>query len=389
MTLLRSGCDTESAIVARLPARQALDVKFAFAGTTPCYKVVATMNGRIVSGYLSPGDLEDAGQFDRERQAGTDTSGEIKVITTRLTEVRQRVASIPHGGPEVKAALDAMERNEPSRALTLLDSVVHSRPDPNVLALAGVAAWRNDEPTLALDYWRRSLDMRPDPDVRSLLDAVQRETAGDRSTGKMIGLRVLLRYDPEIVSAELARGMVLALDTEIERIAAQLGCEARERLVAVVQSRQAYLASTGAAEWSGGRYDGRVRVALLEESAVGPRTRRLFAHELAHACLANLGQWPAWLQEGLAQRLSGDHLEATAQKRVQALLAAKRYTKLEDLGRGFSSLNPQTAEASYMLALYAVDLLLESHRDVGIRNILANPSLFTQFTTELNAKLGL
>jgi len=46
------------------------------------------------------------------------------------------------------------------------------------------------------------------------------------------------------------------------------------------------------------------------EAAPTRATRQVFAHELVHACLANIGSWPAWLHEGLAQKLSGEPVSA-------------------------------------------------------------------------------
>jgi hypothetical protein len=161
------------------------------------------------------------------------------------------------------------------------------------------------------------------------------------------------------------------------------------RLVAIVQSREAYLASTGSAEWSGGRYDGRIRVALVEDAFVGPRTRRVFAHELVHACLANLGQWPPWLHEGLAQKLSGDRLSPAARARLNAMIEARKFPKLESLGRNLAALSAGDVQSTYALALLAVERLLEMHGAMGLRNILANPHLLAQWTAGLDRDLGL
>jgi hypothetical protein len=285
--------------------------------------------------------------------------------------------------------VEAIDANEPARALELLQPMLRSRADPDVLALAGVAAWRNDEPRAALDYWNRSLTMRPDGRLEQLCRTVEREASGDRSSGRAYGLRVLLRYEPDTVPPELARSMVLALDSEVERISMQLGCSTRERLVAVVQSRQAYLASTGAAEWSGGRYDGRIRIALIDEGVVGPRTRRVFAHEVVHACLANLGRWPPWLHEGLAQLLSGDRLTDAERTSIRHKARSGAFPKLDALGRDLGSMNAEAARETYALALEAASFLMERYSGIGIRNVLSNPSLLQQITGELNQRLGL
>jgi hypothetical protein len=101
------------------------------------------------------------------------------------------------------------------------------------------------------------------------------------------------------VTADQARTLVPILDSEFTRVSEALGCRSEERLTAIVQTPEAYRQSTGAAERSGGQFDGRIRVALLEKTP-GDLTRQTFAHEIVHACLAQTGEWPAWLHEGLA-----------------------------------------------------------------------------------------
>ena len=383
---LRAGCDRESETVAVLEAGQTVRVRFAYAGED-CYKVAVETSGRTTTGYLGSRDLAGLERFDEERRAAVEPSGSVKAGSAEAAEVRARAARESPGMAEVRAALDALDGNEPSRALAVLQPVLKSRADPGLLALAGVAAWKNDEPGSALEYWKQSLALRPDPEIDRLCKTVERETAGDRSIGRAIGIRVMLRYEPDKVSAELARTMVLAIDSEMDRISGVLGCTVRERLVAVVQSRDAYLATTGAAEWSGGRYDGRIRVALIDDDAVGPRTRRVFAHELVHACLAQLGAWPAWLQEGLAQKLSGDRLPPETSGRLRS--AAGRLPRLEDLGKDLAAAGSEVARDRYALALLAADRLMDDYGGMGLRNILANRNLFDQITGELNRKLGL
>lgn len=349
------------------------------AGAT-CYKVTATVAGRTLAGYVEQRDLTGLEQFDRERQAGAAVS--ISQIENRVTR------QVPAGSP-LAGAVAALNNNEPARAMSMLEPLARSSGNPQVLSLAGFAAWRNDDPAAALDYWKRSLELHPDPGLQRMYEQVRRENSADRSSGRIVGMRVLLRYEPQTVSLETARAMTDALDTEFSRISAQLGCPFSERLVAVVQSRDAYFESSGAAEWSGGQYDGRIRIALVDEGGVGPRTRRIFAHELVHACLANIGRFPPWLHEGLAQRLSGDQLSPATRAKLQELIAARALPKLEQLGQGLRGESTERARAIYALALYAADLLSTRYASAGLPNLLRNPSQLAQATAEIDRQLGL
>lgn len=383
-TVLRTGCAGDAEQVALLQGGQTAEVKFALAGADgPCYKVAVQVDGRTVAGYVRKPDLADADEFEHSRRQG----GAIRapVAAANLLALERRATLAAGTSVELRTAIQAINANEPARASAILEPLARNSRDRNVLAMAGVAAWRNDDPAAALSYWKRALDLHPDAELERLYAKVGRESVADRSSARLLGLRVLLRYEPNVVDEETARRMLLTLDEELSRISTQLGCAVPERLVAIVQQREAYLRASGAEEWSAGQYDGRIRVALMDERGVGPHTRRAFAHELTHACLANIGRFPTWLHEGIAQRMSGDRLTAEARRNLTEAISARRLPKLEALAAHGAG-KPRDI---YDLALLATDLLLEKHGEMGIRNILANPSLLEQITTELDRELGL
>src|SRR5262249_44344370 len=156
------------------------------------------------------------------------------------------------------------------------------------------------------------------------------------------------------------------------------------RIVTIVQSREAYHAGQPA-EWAGGHYDGRIHIPIAPAKNIDPQTKRVFAHEIVHACLANIGSWPAWLHEGLAQRLSGDRVQPPQREVLKVLARAGQLPKLEALGNGWARLNATQASVAYTLALAAIELFSEGQ--LGARNLLNNPDLLAQVTPDLDRKL--
>ena len=182
--------------------------------------------------------------------------------------------------------------------------------------------------------------------------------------------------------------MVTVLDDEFIRISNQLGCRAEERIVAIVQSRESYMKSTNAAEWSGGLYDGRIHIPL-DGQEFGPQTRRTFAHETVHACLANIGRLPAWLHEGLAQKLSGETLSIAARQELQDKIRAGVLPRLEKMSQNWSHLSAEHARLAYNLSLAAAETLLDNYSSYGLRNVVRNPELLQQVTAGIDKTLGL
>jgi hypothetical protein len=147
--------------------------------------------------------------------------------------------------------------------------------------------------------------------------------------------------------------------------------------------------TTGAAEWSGGQFDGRIRVPVFDRGGLDAQTRQVLAHETAHACLAMLGDWPSWLHEGIAQRLSGETLSPGARRTIEQLVQEKKLPRLEKLGSGWGGLSADQATIAYALALRAVEIFEQEMSAIGYRNLMKNPERLPQITAELDKRLGL
>lgn len=399
---LRDGCESDAPVVASLQAGAPLTIRYALSGeSTPCYKVAATADGKMIEGYLSANAMEGLDDFEQGRReaAWLDTPQIIKSIRSSLPSMGAS-SNASAAGASPKSTLETaqrvadeagqlIERSQPTEALALLEPEIRKRKDPMLLALAGVAAWRSDDSRGALEYLRGSLDLQPNPDVQALYRRVERETKGDQSTDKIYGIRVVLRYENTSVPADTARQMVTALDDEFSRISGQLGCFAEDRIVAIVQSRDAYRKTTDAAEWSGGQYDGRIRVPVFDGQGMDARMQRVLAHEITHACLAMLGNWPAWFQEGLAQKLSGDVLSPLWRQKLAEMARQHRLPRLTNLGQDWSRLDTEHATAAYALSLAAVELFYENYSGYGVANLVRNPQKLAQITADLDQRLGL
>ena len=390
-TPLRSACDADAENVANLPAGTPVEIRFRLADGSDCVKIAATINGKLVSGYVPAAALTGLDRFEQERSSAASTDV-VQALTPVETETKQAV--VRTGDPMLARAADLIESNHPAQALEILEPAIKRyRNNPSVLLLAGLASYRADQLRAALDYWKQSLDLAPNESLARLYEKVRREAENDHSRDKLYGLRVGLRYEGTNLPAETARAMVSLLDQEFIRISGQLGCSADERIIAIVQTREAYLRTTGAAEWSGGQYDGRIHIALLEGDQAGPQTRRAAAHELVHACLTNLASgsapWPAWLQEGLAQKLSGDTLSSALREQLTRMAQEHRIPRLENLRQNWSRLSGDNARVAYALALAAADALIENYSAYGIRNVVNNPQSLQQITEQLDKKLGL
>jgi len=390
-TPLRSGCSPDARVLASLPSGTPVTIRYSIAGETePCYKVSIQADGKTLEGSLRARALDGIEDFDQARRQAVWMDTPLIVNTIRASAALPSLRATT-GSTSIVAqkAADLITSSRPQSALELLRPELKAHRDPGLLALAGIAAWRSDDSPAALEFWRASLDIAPSPEVEKLYRQVERESKNDQSKERLYGLRVMLRYDSAVVPTETARQMTTVLDQAFIRISQQLGCNAEERVIAIVQSKDAYRKTTDSAEWSGGQFDGKIRVPVFDPKVLDPTMLRSLAHETAHACLTMLGTWPAWLHEGIAQKLSGDSLDPAQMKKISGLVQQGKIPRLSNLKQDWSRLDAEHAAAAYALSLAAVELLWQESGENGVRNLLRNPDRLPQVTAELDHKLGL
>jgi hypothetical protein len=384
---LRDGCEASDLVVAKVPAGSPVEIRFAMSGAAEtCYKVSVTVAGKTLNGYLAGSALAGLETFEQGLRSAP--AMEVsKQMDSQIASMQTAAVSGPPNHPLVRAS-NLLKDKQPKQALELVEQAMRvTGRDRQYLLLAGIAAYQSDEVKKALDYFKEAQDFQQEPIIATWIAKIQNELKNDRSGEKLYGNRFLLRYEGGVLDADVARTMVTLLEDEFSRISLQLGCRTDDRIVTIVQSRDNYRKTVNV-EWSGGSYDGKIRVPVLETKSVAPQTRTTFAHETVHACLANMGTFPAWLHEGLAQKLSGEPLHPNLKVAVRAALKQKQLPKLTAMGHGFGSMDAQSAALAYGYSRVAADLFVERYQSYGIQNILRSPERLPQIEAELDKLLA-
>ncbi len=380
---LRSGCDAGDSFVTQLPAGSPIDIRFAMSGAgSTCYKVTSQVDGKPVSGYLPASAIAGLESFEQSRR----TAPSLDVSQ----DMQKQAAAAVNGPPDhpLVRASEALRDKQPQKALDIVEQAMKvTGRDRQYLVIAGIAAYHADDAKKSLAYLKEAQQLQQDAMVASWIERLEREVKGDRSGERLYGSRFLLRYEGGGLDADLARSMVTILDDEYSRLSLQLGCRTEDRIVTIVQSPEAYRATTAATEWSGGQYDGKIRIPVASSRSIPADTRRTFAHEVVHACLSNLGQWPAWLQEGFAQKFSGESVTPARRALLRAAFHGKP-PRLADLGASFSTLGRQSAEIAYSYSLLAAETLVTKYQAYGIINLLRAPERLPQVENDLDKILA-
>jgi hypothetical protein len=389
-TPLRSGCGGSDAVVAVLKAGTPVRVGFSLAGSaSPCFQVTASVEGKDVGGYLPGSSLSGAEDFERARREAPAVMGDGGISSPGPKAATTAIPSgllVPH--PDLQRAYDLIQRNHPAEAQEILEKLMKQNPrEPLLLGMAGMAAYRADRVPQAVEYLKASIELAPNPIFEKLLKDIQRESSIDKSSERKYGIRFLLRYDGTAANPELAAVILETLEQEFSRVSYSLGCRADERIVTIVQTRDAFMNITRASQWTGALYDGKIRIPILDSKQMTAEARKTFAHEIVHACLANMGRWPNWLHEGLAMRMAGETPPAEARKTILQMGKEGKLPKLGVSSGSWQSMSAQQAALAYTLSWVAVDKLMEINGEAGLRNLLNNPETLPRVAADLDRRL--
>jgi len=118
-----------------------------------------------------------------------------------------------------------------------------------------------------------------------------------------------------------------------------------------------------------------LRLASAEEVQQAVQT---LTHELSHLFCAEIvpaNRFPTWLNEGLAQFLSGKRLSLNDKMLLANALTLKRVKRLQAL-EGLHDFSPVKARLAYIQSLYAVDYFVRMHGRATLSKLVQNLGRF-------------
>jgi tetratricopeptide (TPR) repeat protein len=308
------------------------------------------------------------------------------VLGSTVVRAQSNVAELNDAGWRL------LQSGDGPRAAKLFAEALDARPNEPVLLLgAGVAAHLQGKAKEATTNLRRALEIAPDLTPASIVLGQIEYSNGDISQAISTYEKALRHApkDPQLTSrldswradAEANRGFVerrvdrfrvmfqghidkpLAaratdlLESAFWRIGKVLGAYPSEPVVVMLYSEKQFRDITQAPEWSGGLYDGRIRIPAAGAAQSPQLFERVLVHELTHAMIAGLAPRgiPVWLHEGLAQYFEGDDPEAA----LRRLKAVGQVVPLRYLEASFNRLTAAQALVAYDESLVIVDAILQ------------------------------
>jgi hypothetical protein len=162
----------------------------------------------------------------------------------------------------------------------------------------------------------------------------------------------------------------------------------REIIAVILYPNELFQDVTQAPHWAGALNDGKIRVPIKGVNRVDRQFERILKHELIHSFvrLKTGSNCPVWLNEGLAQLLSGDSAKAYTSA-LRQLAEIGQLPLLAQLEGAFVSMPPQAMLIAYHESLLAVEFLNQTYGMETLLRILAESANNASFESVLKTVL--
>ncbi|GFO70290.1 lipoprotein [Geomonas limicola] len=224
----------------------------------------------------------------------------------------------------------------------------------------------------ALDNWRRAETLGSDPGVKKLIAKAERELPVESRMDKGYSSMFDITFDAELPPG-LSAEVLDALETAYNSVGTDLGLFPTARIPVLLYTKQEYSSVTNGPDWSGGLYDGKIRLPLGGVSNMTPQLRGVLFHEFTHVLVAEItgGNVPTWLNEGLAQ--IEEFKEYGAAMAAQgAPLAKEKLLSMRSLSGSFVGLDRESAGLAYRQSYSLTSFMVQRYGWYAMQNVLKN-----------------
>ncbi len=256
-------------------------------------------------------------------------------------------------------------RYELERAKTLKDDSIE------VLYYLGLVQFDTDHHAEAIELWEHALKLSPGrKEIVELLAKSRKETTVESSMDRGHSSRFDLTYDPG-VDTVFVRAVLDVLESAANQVGAELGLFPEARVPVGIYKRIDYKTVTDSPDWSGGFYDGKIRLPFAGLNEITPAIRGVLYHEYAHVVVFELtrGNCPLWLNEGIAEMFGRMQYNRSLPEFGRAVRAGK-LVDFKALETDFSALSPSSAALAYQQSYALVNYMVTTYGWHRIKQIL-------------------
>ncbi len=225
----------------------------------------------------------------------------------------------------------------------------------------------------ALAAWDGALTIEPgNKPIRDMVEKARRELAVESRMEKGYSSMFVISYD-EGTRSDLADAVLDALESAYNRVGYDLSYYPTTRVPVILYNKKDYRIVTAGPEWSGGLYDGKVRLPIGGAKEITPVLRGVLSHEYTHVVVGELtkGNCPTWLNEGLAE-VEGRKEFNPGMTELATSAKAGVLFPFSSMEKSLSTLDAKNALLAYQQSYAMVSFMISAYGWHKVRETLVN-----------------
>jgi tetratricopeptide (TPR) repeat protein len=223
----------------------------------------------------------------------------------------------------------------------------------------------------AIELLEKALQLKGDlHEAQQLAEKIKRELAVEKTMDRGYSSRFMISYDAESKS-HLAGEVLSTLEDAYSNVGRDLSFFPTGRIPVILYTRQDYRTVTAGPDWSGGMYDGKIRLPIGGADELSPRLKGVLHHEYTHVVVQELthNRCPTWLNEGLAE-VAGRKLDNQPLLALQMAVRSGGLLPFNRLEGPFTSLSNREAALAYQQSYSLVEFMVRAYGWPKINELL-------------------
>lgn len=223
----------------------------------------------------------------------------------------------------------------------------------------------------ALELVEKAITLQPDfAYAKELADKIRRELSIEKSMDRGYSSRFVISYDAETKS-HLAGDILGALEDAYNNVGRDLSTFPVTRVPVILYTRKDFRTVTSGPDWSGGVYDGKIRLPVGGAQELSDQLKGVLFHEYTHVVVQEIthGHCPTWLNEGLAE-LEGRKIFNPTAVDLATFARQGKLIPFSRLERGFTDLETMQAAIAYQQSYSLVSYMVSAYGWPKVTEIL-------------------
>ncbi len=280
-------------------------------------------------------------------------------------------------------ALLLIRQHKEDEAVKLLIEMVESAPnDLRAYPLLGDLYYKKDRLVDAISVWERLARKDPgNPHTEALLVKARQEIKTHTSFTHETTRHFTIKFEGA-ENRHLYRTVLDSLEEAYGEVGRAFSFYPPEEVIVFLYTNQQFFDVTRAPAWSGGAFDGKIRIPALGYESQTRRLREVLFHEYIHSVIHRMTEQsdlrtgasvnvPTWLHEGIAQYFEPSDKTHEVNARLKAWVKQQGVViDLSQLHGSFMGLNNVHAMVAYDESLSAVSFLINEFGTWRLKQLL-------------------